>query len=138
MGIGFENYSCSGQMNIYDFIEKTTEEEELIWDEDIRSIKEKLEELAVHFGCTISGVEFRVWDHVPRLGYRLWLDMKIPKEVLVKEDFKQKLEEIVKDASDKEVELTPMWGACIFRGGEDFVKLSFTTMFLNKARQRIK
>lgn len=138
MGIGFENYSCSGQMNIFDFIEKPEEGAELIWDEDIRSIKEKLEELAVHFGCTISGVEFRVWDHVPRLGYRLWLDMKIPKDILRLKEFESGIENIVKNARDKEVELTPMWGACIFRGGEDFVKLSFTTMFLNKERQKIK
>ena len=138
MGIGFENYSCSGQMNIYDFIEKTTEEEELIWDSDVREILDRLEELASHYGCTVSGVEFRVWEHVKRLGYRLWLDMKIPKDILRLKEFEAGIENIVKNARDKEVELTPMWGACIFHGGEDFVKLSFTTMFLDKARQRIK
>lgn len=136
MGV-FDKYKCEGQMHLFDFIEKTTEEAELFWDGDIREIKRRIEQLAVHFGCTISNVEFRVWDHVPKLGYRFWMDMKIPKEVLVKEDFKQKLAEIVKYASAKEVELTPMWGTCIFRGGSDHVNLSFTTMFLDKKRQQI-
>lgn len=136
MGV-FDNYECSGQMNIFDFIEKTTEGTELIWDTDVREILNRLEELASHYECTVSGVEFRVWEHVKRLGYRLWLDIKIPKDILVREDFKTDIEEIQQYSLSVNVELTPMWGACIFRGGEDHVKLSFTTMFLDKKRQRI-
>ena len=135
---GFDNYKCPGQMNIYDFIEKDTSAEVMIWDDDVKEVKRSLEQLAEQFGCTVGKTEFKVWAHVPKLGFRLWMDIQIPKEILTTQGFKAEIENIVEAARDREVELTPMWGACIFCGGADHVNLSFTTMFLDKARQKIK
>lgn len=136
MGV-FDRYKCDGQMNIYDFIEKDASAEGMIWDDDVKEVKRSLEQLAEQFGCTVGKTEFKVWAHVPKLGFRLWMDIQIPKEILTTQEFKAEIENIVEAARDREVELTPMWGACIFWGGSDHVNLSFTTMFLDKKRQRI-
>lgn len=108
MGI-FDKYECDGQMDVFDFIEKGITI--FCWDDNVNEIIVKLKILAGMYGMEVGKAEFRVWDHVSHLGYRLWLDIKGTKEQLGYEKFQCDVAEIVEYAKDKKVELTPMWGS---------------------------
>ena len=133
-----DTYECSGQMNLFDFIEPNTTS--FCWDKDINEILESLKNIAEHYGLEIGEAEFKIWDHVPHLGYRLWVDIKGTREELGNEDFQSDISKLVAEAKQKNVELTPMWGACMFFNKDDKERgrLAFTTMFTDKARQRRK
>jgi len=103
-------YSCEGQMNLFDFIERDSNY--FCWDDGINEIVEKLKNIAGIYNLEVGKTEFRIWDHVPHLGYRLWLDVRGTKEQLFDEQFQNDVEEIVDFAKSKSIELTPMWGAC--------------------------
>lgn len=131
-------YECSGQINLFDYIEP--EITAFCWDNDINEILESLQDLSNYYGLEIGKAEFRVWEHVPHLGYRLWVDIRGTREELFREDFRKDVTVLVADAKRRSVELTPMWGACMFFTKDENEKgrLSFSTMFMDKARQRIK
>lgn len=129
---------CDGQMDLFDFIE--SDHKVFCWDNDINEIVQDIENIADTYKLEIGKKEFRVWDHVPHLGYRLWVDIKGTKKELRNEKFQKDVEILVADAKQKNVELTPMWGACMFFTKDENEKgrLSFTTMFIDKTRQRRK
>ena len=133
-----DKYECSGQMNLFDYIQSdiTT----FCCDNDINEILESLQDLSDYYGLEIGKAEFKIWEHVPHLGYRLWVDMRGTRKEFSNEDFRKDVSELVEEAKQKNVELTPMWGACMFFTKDENEKgrLSFTTMFMDKARQRKK
>lgn len=133
-----DRYECAGQINLFDFIEN--ESSDFCWDNDINEIVSKLEKLATTYGLEVGKAEFTVWDHVPHLGYRLWLDIKGTRAELFREDFQNDVRELVTHAKSWNVELTPMWGACMFFNNNEKEKgrLSFTTLFMDKQRRRRK
>lgn len=131
-------YECSGQMQLFDYIEKDSNT--FSWDDDINAIVKELEDLAGAYGLEVGKAEFTVWEHVPHLGYRLWLDILGTKDELFRENFQNDVGSIVELAKSKNVELTPMWGACMFFGNseDEKARLHFTTMFMDKQRQHRK
>lgn len=133
-----DRYECDGQMDLFDFIEN--ESSDFCWDNDINDIVSRLEELATTYGLEVGKAEFTVWDHVPHLGYRLWLDIKGTRAELFREAFQNDVRELVTHAKSRNVELTPMWGACMFFNNNENEKgrLSFTTLFMDKQRRRRK
>lgn len=129
---------CDGQMDLFDFIE--SDHKVFCWDNDINEIVQAIEKIANTYNLELGKAEFRVWDHVPHLGYRLWVDIKGTRTELFNEDFRIDVAKVVADAKKRNVELTPMWEACMFFGRTENEKgrLSFTTMFIDKTRQRRK
>lgn len=136
----FEKYECDGQMNLFDYITSEQHQTVFCWDNDINEIVQAIENLAATYKLEIGKIEFKVWDHVPNLGYRLWLEIKVTREELSREDFRADIIKLVAKAKERNIELTPMWGACMFFGREENEKgrLAFATMFIDKARQRRK
>lgn len=129
-------YSCDGQMNLFDFIERDSTS--FCWDDGINKIVEKLKNIAGIYDLEVGKIEFRIWDHVPHLGYRLWLDLRGTKEQLFDEQFQNDIEEMVDYAKGKNIELKPMWGACWFFKEDDIGRLSFSTLFIDQQRRKRK
>lgn len=127
-------YSCDGQMNLFDFIERDSTS--FCWDDGINEIVEKLKNIAGIYNLGVGKTEFRIWDHVPHLGYRLWLDVRGTKEQLFDEEFQNDIGAIVDYAKSKSIELTPMWGACWFFRDDDIGRLSFSTLFIDQQRRK--
>lgn len=125
-------------MQLFDYIAR--DNNTFCWDNDINEIVRKLEELATTYGLEVGKAEFTVWDHVPHLGFRLWFDILGTKDELFRENFRSDIEELVIHAKSRNVELTPMWGACMFFRNTENEKgrLHLTTMFMDKQRQRRK
>lgn len=136
----FDKYECDGQMDLFDFISSEQEQTVFCWDNDINEIVKDIENIAATYQLEIGKKDFKVWDHVPNLGYRLWLEVKGTKEELSRKDFRVDISTLVEDAKERNIELTPMWGACMFFGRDENEKgrLAFTTMFTDKARRRRK
>ncbi len=134
----FDKYECSGQMELFDFIEN--DNKCFCWDDDINEIVERLREVAGYYGLEVDKEEFKVWDHVAHLGYRLWFDVLGTRRELFQESFQNDVAELVGFAKSKNVDLTAMWGACMFFGKDanEKARLHFTTMFMDKQRQRRK
>ena len=133
-----DKYECNGQMNLFDYIESDTTD--FCWDNDINEILRSLKEMVGAYGLELGKAEFKIWDHVPHLGYRLWVDVRGTREELFREEFQRDVSILVADAKNRSMELTPMWGACMFFTKDENEKgrLSFTTLFMDKARQHIK
>ena len=129
-------YSCDGQMNLFDFIERDSTS--FCWDDGINKIVEKLKNIAGIYDLEVGKIEFRIWDHVPHLGYRLWFDVRGTKEQLFDEQFQNEVGEIVDFAKGKNIELKPMWGACWFFKKDDIGRLSFSTLFIDQQRRKRK
>lgn len=135
-----DKYECDGQIGLFDYMEsdKKTSIENFCHDNNINEIVESLTNLADTYKLEIGKTEFKIWDHVPHLGYRLWLEVKGTKEELYAEDFQKDITKLVADSKQKNIELTSMWGACMFFKSEEKGSLYITTMFLDKARQKRK
>jgi len=133
-----DKYECKGQMNLFDYIEP--EQKSFCWDNDINELLERLYNLASQYELEMGKAEFRIWEHVPHLGYRLWVDIIGTREELRNENFQKDIEILVEYAKNRQVELSPMWGACMFfaRDEKEIGRLSFSTLFLDKQRQRRK
>ena len=131
-----DKYECDGQIGLFDYMEPN--QKSFCWDNDINGIVQKLMNLADTYKLEIGKKEFRIWDHVHHLGYRLWLEVKGTKEELYAENFQKDINLLVADAKQKNIELTPMWGACMFFKSEKKGSLYLTTMFMDKARQKRK
>ena len=133
-----DKYECKGQMNLFDYIEP--EQKSFCWDNDINELLERLYNLASQYELEIGKAEFRIWEHVPHLGYRLWVDIIGTREELRNENFQKDIAILVEYAKNRQVELSPMWGACIFfaRDEKEKGRLSLSTIFLDKQRQRRK
>ena len=101
---------------------------------------ENLQNLVDQYGLEMGKTEFRIWEHVPHLGYRLWVEILGTREELRNEKFQKDIAILVEDAKSRQVELSPMWGACMFFTKEvnEKGRLSFSTLFLDKQRQRRK
>lgn len=129
---------CKGQMNIFDFIEKDSTLS--YWDNDINEIVKRLKELAETYNLEVKNEDFKIWDYVNHLGYRLWVDLKGTRTKLFREDFQNDIEKLVTYAKSRNVELTPMWGACwFFTDDENEIgTLYLSTMFMDKHRRRRK
>lgn len=128
------------QLDIFSFFE--TQEKlsicDFSWDRDINEIYERLLKTASKYLISTGKAEWTIWSHVPQYGYRLWLDMKVTKEILQNENFLNNIEEIVKFAESKKIELSVMWGACFFFKDEHTANLSISTCFMDKERRKFK
>lgn len=131
-----KKYECDGQIGLYDYIEPNTTA--FCWDNDINGIVQKLTNIADTYNLEIGKTEFRIWDHVPHLGYRLWLEVKGTREELYAENFQNDITNLAADSKAKNIELTAMWGACMFFRDEEKGSLYFSTMFMDRARQKRK
>lgn len=125
------------QSDIFSYIQMQ-EKKKYCFDDDINEIHEKLIEIAGKYNITIYRDEFSIWSHVPQYGYRMALGMKVTREVLRNNDFQKDIDDIVEIAKEKEVELSPMWGAIFFFNEEKMATLSFYSTFIDKKRQKIK
>lgn len=134
----FDKYECSGQMQLFDYIERDSKY--FCWDDDINEIVKRLKEIAGAYGLEVGKAEFRIWDHVPHLGYRLWLDVLGTRNELSQENFQNDVKALVEYAKSRNVDLSAMWGACMFfiKDENEKGRLHFTTMFMDKQRQRRK
>lgn len=125
------------QLDIFPLHSQKTEEK-YCFDDDINEIHERLIRIAKKHGAGINGDEFTVWSHVPQYGYRLWLDMEIRKDTLDDENFRNDINKVIEFAKGRNIELSCMVGACFFYSGEETASLPFSTIFLDKKRQKIK
>lgn len=131
-----KKYECDGQIGLFDYIEPDSKT--FCPDNDINEIVENLKKLADTYSLEIGKSEFKIWEHVPHLGYRLWLEVKGTKEELFAENFQNDVTNLVADSKAKNIELTPMWGACMFFKNEEKGSLYFSTLFMDRARQKRK
>jgi len=131
-----------GQISIFSYLEElnTTEPEEkpFCWDDDVNEIHRRICELASGYQLLVKNAEFNIWEHVPNLGFRMWLTMEVTREVVKDQNFSDAIDEIVEYAKNKKVELSVMWQACFFFEGEETASLYLTTMFMDKARMKRK
>ena len=133
MGV-FDNYNCVGQMSLFDFIED--ENKAFCWDEDINELKRRLHGVADKYGIAVSTEEWEVWKHVPKLGYRMSFHLAVTKENLRDVEFQTDIDNIVEYGKSRKVEVSPMWGACLFYGDKKTANLFITTLFMDKERRR--
>ena len=84
-----KKYKCDGQISLFDCMESENKNLYFCWDNNINEIVESLTNLADTYKLEIGKTEFRIWGHVPHLGYRLWLEVKGTKEELYAEDFQK-------------------------------------------------
>lgn len=134
----FDKYECSGQMELFDFME--THNKRFCWDEDINEIVQQIRGIAAAYGLELGKLEFNVWSHVPNLGYRLSVDIKGTRMELSQDAFQNDVNNLVEFAEGRNVELSAMWGALMFFSKKENEKgsLHLTTMFMDKQRQRRK
>jgi hypothetical protein len=114
------------------------EEEKYCFDDDTNEMRNRLIEIADKYGISIERDEFTIWSHVPQYGYRMNLGMKVTKEDFGNEDFQKDIDDVVEIAKQREIELSPMWGAVFFFREDEVATLSFYTTFIDKKRQKIK
>ncbi len=128
------------QLDIFSFLEPQEQsiKSGFSWDSDINQIYDKLLKTASKFQIPISKAEWTIWSHVPQYGYRLWLNMEVTREIVQNEDFLNDIEEIIKFAESRKIELTPMWGACSFFKNKETANLSISTCFMDKKRRKRK
>lgn len=125
------------QLDIFSYLQPK-EKEKYCFDDDINEIHEKLIDISEKYNITIYRDEFAIWSHVPQYGYRMSLGMKVTREDLRNDDFQKDIDDIVEIAKEKEVELSPMWGAIFFFKEEETANLSIYSTFMDKKRQKIK
>lgn len=125
------------QLDIFYYMQQK-EKRKYCFDDDINEIHEKLIEIAGKYGISIGRDEFTIWSHVPQYGYRMDFGMKVAREDLRNDDFQKDIDDIVEIAKEKEVELSPMWGAIFFFKGEETATLSIYSTFMDNKRQKIK
>lgn len=121
-----------GQMTIDDFL---CEDEPFSWDSDINEIHEKLNQLAKRYNLKTREAEWSVWDHVPQYGYRMSFDFIVGKSMENQKDFIGELNEICEFAKEKNIELTPMWGA-VWWDKNGTGNLTVCSTFLDKERRK--
>lgn len=128
------------QLDIFSFPELQDKliEQNFFWDSDINEIHNRLSKIALKYHIQTGKAEFSIWPHVPQYGYRLWLNMKVTREILKNENFQNEIEEIVKFAETRKIELSVMWGACFFFANEDTANLNISTCFMDKKRRKRK
>lgn len=128
------------QLDIFSFIEpqEQSSKQDFSWDNDINEIYDRLLKTSKKYRTPIGKAEWSIWSHVPHYGYRLWLDMEITREIMQNESFQDDIDEIVKFAESRKIELSVMWGACFFFENEETANLSFSTCFMDRERRKRK
>lgn len=125
------------QLDIFSLMQQQ-EEEKYCFDDDINEIHNRLIEIADKHGISIERDEFTIWSHVLQYGYRMDLGMEITRKDLTNEGFQKDIDDVVEIAKQREIELSPMWGAIFFFREDEVATLSFYTTFMDKKRQKIK
>lgn len=100
--MNLKNYACEGQLRLFDILEPEKEEEFVcegcifdtknkccgypITEDDYcvlgnkkitnKVIKQLIDDLENIYPGKIDGIEYQVWEHVPNLGKRLWLNIE--------------------------------------------------------------
>lgn len=126
-----------GQMSIFDLLDTSeyTNESQFSWDADINEINKRLHKVADTHGITISSEDWTVWEHVPHLGYRMAVTMKLKREDLT-EAFFDAINDVVDFASDKEIEISPI--PPHFFADLEYSSMYIYSMFKDRARQKVK
>lgn len=120
------------QLSIFDFIG----DNKFCFDDDINYIVDRLDQIVSDNDCRIGKKLFSIWDHVPKYGYRLSYIIRVPKDIPT--HLYDDLEILISEAKDRQVELSPMFGACWTFDGRDYGDLYCFSTFMDKKRRRIK
>ena len=120
-----------GQMNLFDFIPRTT----FCWDEDINKIVAMLDDLIENNSDLLSSgkKEFTVWDHVPQYGFRLSYTVYVPLSMLQDERMDGILDEIIQYGEKHNIEISPMTTG-LFNPSAIYV---FSTFCDNRKKRKI-
>lgn len=125
------------QLNIFSFLEDAPQKV-FSWDDDINEIHKRLLDLAIKHELDVEMQEWSIWSHAKEYGYRMSFDIKVTREVMKDEQFLTEIDIIVDFAKTKNVELSPMYGACFFYRNENTTELTFYSTFMDKARRKRK
>lgn len=123
------------QLDLFSFLQT---KEKYCFDDDINEIHKRLIAISEKYKLKINSDEFKIWSHVPQYGYRLWLEMKVTKEILNNNNFQEDVEILTNFAKERNVELSCLTGACFFYKEKNTASLPFSTIFMDKKRQKIK
>lgn len=130
------NYSCVGQMNIFDYLSEVSapsvSKKDFSWDADINDIHKMLTTLTEDFGLTAKS-EWSIWGHVPRYGYRMSFSIDLTEEDYNNDNFLERLDGIVDYAKTKDIELSPFAPVFLRKGECGFMHIF--SMFLDRKRQ---
>lgn len=124
-----------GQMSIWDWMAAETEKK-FCFDDDINEIVSRLDHICYECGYTHDEPNFRIWEHVPNLGYRLSYTVNLIKNTDIGA-FDEKCNKVVDWAKQKNIELVPMWGAAFFYNDETTARLRIFSTFKD-SRKKIK
>ena len=105
------------------------------WDDDINEILDRLNELALKYGLSLDEPKWEIWSHVPNLGYRMTANLNVRKSDLSDALFDD-LDIIKTFAKTRQVDFSAF--NPFFFGNDGVAYFHISTMFLDKARQKIK
>lgn len=125
------------QLNIFSFLEEAPQKA-FSWDNDINEIHKRLLGLARKHKLDVGKQEWSIWSHAKEYGYRMSFDIKVTREVMKDEQFLKEIDDIVDFAKTKNIELSPMYGACFFYANKNRANLIFYSDFMDKARRKRK
>ena len=91
--------------------------------------------LAATHDLTVCGVEWSIWSHVPKYGYRMTFEAEGRKEQFTKE-FYEGLQEIADFAKERMIELSPC--EPIFYDDDKPDVMYIHTTFMDKERRKRK
>ena len=84
----------------------------------------------------IAREEWKVWEHVPQFGFRMSIGLEVTREIVEEDDFWNGLDEIVKNAKIRKIELSPF--APYFFNGSNTTIMSIFTTFMDNERRKVK
>lgn len=129
-----------GQLTIFDCLQEEESQseplpEKWILDSDVNEIYQKIWNLCSQNRFSFGRKYFTLWDHVPNLGWRLWMSTYFGDNTMPFESFWESLENIVSFAKSKNIELSVMQSPC-FGENEKKYCLDFSTMFKDERKKR--
>lgn len=98
-----KNSETYEQLSIFDLVEDNG----FCWDSDINEIYKMIEDISKKYNLPISSAEWRIWDHVPYLGYRMSVTLEI-KRCELSDVLCEELEHIVDFAKKRNIALSPI------------------------------
>lgn len=122
-----------GQLSIFDLVEDNG----FCWDSDINEIYKKIEDISKKYNLPMSRAEWRIWEHVPNLGYRMSITLEIKRCQLTSE-LGEALAHVVDFASERNIELSPInpYYFDLDDNPNESRHMYIYSMFKDKARQK--
>lgn len=125
------------QLSIFSLLENAPQKT-FSWDDDINEIHKRLLGLAKKHELDVGEQRWSIWSHVKEYGYRMSFYIKVTRKVMNDEQFLKEIDSIVDFAKTKNIELSPMYGACFFFKNKSTANLVFYSVFMDKARRKRK